>query len=192
MLDKLQAGKTLTVRLKSVWQEQYLYADADQFNKNDQLRSVFTCRTSKDPKVGNWANWKITANFTPFGTMTVRVASEAYNNELLADKLGMNFYESPSTGTRRYLYTLRDKSTSPRKQGAVVDWYLDADPSGVANRYIFRSLLLNELIYAPSRSWALDDERLNIFTWALSGGKNDFTSDFDKLLWDIEIVSESP
>ena len=191
MLDKLQAGKTLTVRLKN-FLSQYLYAEEDKFNKNDQLRSVFTCRTKKDPKVGNWANWKMTASYTPFGSMTVRLASEAYNNELLANKLGMTFYESLSTQTHRYLYTLRDNTVSPKKQCAVVDWYLTADPSGQPNRYNFRSLLLNELMYFSMEQSKLDRQRYNVFTWAGAGERKDFTDAFYKLSWDIEIVSESP
>lgn len=190
VLEKLQAGKTLIVRLKSYYLDQYLYAEADQFNKNDQLRTVFTCRSYRDPKEGNWASWKMTRNYTPFGNMSVRLASVEYNNELLVNKLGIDSYVT-SSGERRYVYTLRDETIlSPENENAMVDWYMVADPSGVPNRYYFRSYFIDELLYVPNPSFAIDSERLHVLTWVSQGGIADFSSDFAQLLWDIEIVSE--
>ena len=192
MLDKLQAGKTLIVRMKNLNKKQYMFAEADQFNKNDQLRSVFANLTRKDPLTGNWAQWRMTGHFTHYNTMTVRLASVAFNNELLVAKQGMYFYQPPWKFWTRNVYTLRDTKTSPFKQGGIADWYLDADPA-VPNRYMFRAFLANELLYAGAGGDATyDKERGKIFTWVPQGGRLDFTNDYNKLLWDIEIVSESP
>ena len=191
MLEKLQAGKTLIVRMKNIYRGQYLYPEEDKFNKNDQLRSVFANLTRKDPLTGNWAQWRMTGHFTHYNTMTARLASVAFNNELLVAKQGMYFYLPTWKFLNRNVYTLRDTSTSPFKQGGIADWYLDADPV-VPNRYMFRAFLANELLYIPKGNNAtFDSERNRVFTWVAQGGRVDFGNDFRRILWDVEIVSES-
>lgn len=134
----------------------------------------------------------MTGKFTAYGSFTVQLASVAYNNEVLVNKMGPAYLERPNPPTRRYMYTLIDKTVSPYKQGAIADWYLDAHPDGSFNRYLLRSFFVHDLVYSPSSgSFALDSSRLNVFTWIPEDGVAGFVTDYNRLWWDFEIVAES-
>ena len=178
----------MIVQLKNVMRDQYLYADDDQNAKNSQLRSVYLCRTSRRVNDGTrWANWKMTANKTSYGTLKVRLAPVQYDGEYLVDQLGVNLRYSQA---QRFAYSLRDRKTPLSKLGAVADWYLDLDPSGVANRYYIRSVLANELLHTPSYPRGPDRERQYVYIWTQMNTKKNVVSWLNAFLWDIQVISE--
>lgn len=165
-----------------------MYADDDEHAKDSKLRNVYLCRTSRDVSDGTrWANWKMTANKTSYGTLRVRLAPVLYDGEYLVDQLGYNLRFSQA---QRFAYSLRDRKTPLRKLGAVADWYLDLDPSGVANRFYIRSVLANELLHATSYAMGPDKERQYVYIWTQMNTKKKVVSWLKAFLWDIKVISE--
>ena len=180
-------NNTLIVRLKSVYSGEYLYAAADDLARDVQRRSVFTWRQTAD-RLGDWADWKMTGRVID-GKLRVRLTSQVYNDEQLFAPQEENYLYNSE---RRNVYTWRNlgvcwPSSLPEEETG--EWFLFQTITrfGVSDRYALLNVKADEYLYAPANDLAKDSSRRRIFTWV--GDKEDLVYDYDKHLWDIQIVS---
>lgn len=178
------SGENLLVTLKNVEFGEQLFADTDEYAKDANHRSVFTCQNQNE--TGPTFLWNITGVFSE-GTFRVRLASTQQNGEILFAPIEKVYMKDTK---RRYTYTSSDKSEEFPKGSA--DWFMESDtteqiPS--SHRYKFKNVLFQDYLYAEDSRKARDEFRRNIFTYA--GSNKQTVLSTNKHLWDITVV-ETP
>ena len=184
ILRRVMAGESLLVTLRNVEFGERLYAETDEYAKDFGHRSVYTNQNQNE--TGPAFLWNMTAVFAE-GTFRVRLARTLYAGEKLFAPLEKVYMKDSK---RRYTYTFSDTSDEPETTSA--DWFIESDltdPIPNPNRYVLKSVLYGQYLFAEDSNKARDDVRRNVFTFA--GKDKQYITSTQKHLWDIALI-ESP